>query len=106
MLKVLQQPDVCPTLTETLEFIMNGVTLPFGMVCNVISCLQHKAHELLHIKGVVGKLWMVPEGWMVTLREAIEKSVFVKWTHINMGKHKIKSLPRVRLYHQVVLAIK
>lgn len=50
------------------------------MVCDVISCLQHEAHELPHIKGVVGKLRMVPEGWMVTLRLVIEKSVHIKRT--------------------------
>ncbi len=64
--KSFQQPDV-PN-TAALKFIMKGSALPFGMVCDVISCLQHKAHELLDIKGVVGKLWMVPERWMVTLR--------------------------------------
>lgn len=59
--------SLCPTFTETLEFIAKGPTLPFGMVRDVISRLQHEAHELPHIKGVVGKLGMVPEGWMVTL---------------------------------------
>lgn len=43
------------------------------MVRDIIGCLQHKAHELLHIKGVVGKLRMVPKGGMVTLREALER---------------------------------
>lgn len=80
----------CPTLTETLEFIMKGTTLPFGMVCDVISCFQHKAHELPHIKGVVGKLGMVPEGGVVTLREVIEESVYVKRTCKSTGKHNIK----------------
>lgn len=64
---------MCPTFTETLEFIMKSPTLPFGMVCDVISCLQHEAHELRHIKGIVGKLGMVPEGWMVTLGEVREQ---------------------------------
>lgn len=59
-----------PTLTETtLEFIAKATALPRGMVRDVIGRLQHEAHELSHIKGVVGKLRMVPEGGMVTLRE-------------------------------------
>lgn len=61
-------------LTETLEFIMKGSALPFGMLCDVIDCLQHKPHELPHIKRVVSKLWMVTEGGMVTLREVVEES--------------------------------
>lgn len=56
------------------------------MACDVISCLQDKAHELRHIKGVVGKLWMVPEGWMVTLRGVTENSVYIK----SIGKRNIK----------------
>lgn len=60
-------------LTDALEFITKGTALPFRMVRDIIGCLQHKAHELLHIKGVVGKLRMVPKGGMVTLREALER---------------------------------
>ncbi len=83
---------LCPTLTETLEFIMKGTTLPFGMVCDVISCFQHKAHELRHIKGVVGKLGMVPEGGMVTLRSVvIEESVYIKRMYTSTGKHNVKA---------------
>lgn len=40
------------------------------MTCDIISRLQYDTHELCHVEGVVGKLWMVPEGWMVTLGEA------------------------------------
>lgn len=43
------------------------------MPCDIISRLQHETHELCHVEGVVCKLWMVPEGWMVTLRERDEK---------------------------------
>lgn len=39
------------------------------MACDIISRLQYDTHELCHVEGVVGKLWMVPKGWMVTLGE-------------------------------------
>lgn len=64
-----------PPLRETLEFIMKDTMGPFRMVCDVIGSLQHQTHELSHIKGVVGKLWMVPKGGMVTLREGDIKSL-------------------------------
>lgn len=57
---------------------MKSPTFPAGMVRDIINRFQHNPHELTHIKGVVGKLGMVPEGWMVTLREAIGNSVYIK----------------------------
>lgn len=61
-------------LTDALKFIMMCPTLPFGMTCDVISCLQHDTHELSHIKGVVGKLRMIPKGRMMTLRQHMKKN--------------------------------
>ena len=75
MLKVLR---LCPKLTETLEFIVKGATPPFGMVRDVISSFQHEAHELPHDEGVVGELWVVPDGRMVTLREVKERRLSIR----------------------------
>lgn len=61
-----------PTLTETLEFVMKGLTLPFGMVRDIAGCFQHKLHEFPHIKRIVGKLRVVPEAGMVTLKKVSE----------------------------------
>lgn len=61
--------------------------MPFGVVHDVIGRLQHKAHKLSHLKGVVGELGVVPEGWMVTLREVIENRVYIK----SIGKRKFDS---------------
>lgn len=72
--RVLQQQDSA----QMLEFIMMRPTLIFGMVCDVVSCFQDKAHELCHVKGVVCKLWMVPEGWVVTLREVRDNSMCIR----------------------------
>lgn len=69
----LKQQGFPQTLTEALKFIMMGPRLPFGMMCDVISCLQHDTHELPHIKGVVGKLRMVPKGRMMTLKNKVWK---------------------------------
>lgn len=74
---------------QTLKFIMKCVMLPFGMACDVISRLQDKAHELCHIKGVVGKLWMIPEGWMVTLREVMDSSVYIKMWVFRVGDREM-----------------
>lgn len=38
------------------------------MPCDVISRLQHETPELRRVEGVVRKLRMVPEGWVVALR--------------------------------------
>lgn len=72
---------------QTLQFIMRLPTLPFGVVHDVIGRLQHKAHKLSHFKGVVGELGVVPEGWMVTLREVVENRVYIK----SIGKWKFES---------------
>lgn len=60
---------VCKSLSlvQTLEFIMKDMSPPLGVLCDVIGSVHHKAHELLHLKGVVGKLGMVPESGMMTL---------------------------------------
>lgn len=66
---------------------MKGSVLPFAMLRDVIGSLQHKPHKLAHIKRVVGKLRMVPEGGMVTLPNVLERAVHCKWTYKSIGKH-------------------
>lgn len=48
---------------------MTVTVLPLGMVCDIINCLHHNPHELHHVEGVVGELWMVSKCGMMTLRE-------------------------------------
>lgn len=57
---------------QTLQLVAGLPTSPLGVTRDVIGRLQHKAHELGHVKGVVGELGMVAEGWMVTLRKVTE----------------------------------
>lgn len=61
---------------------MKCLTLPFGMLCDVFSCFQHKAHKLCHVEGIVGKLRVVPKCWMVTLREVIKSIKSIGKSHI------------------------
>ena len=32
------------------------------------GCFSHQAHELIHIKGIVGELGMCTQCWVVTLK--------------------------------------
>lgn len=77
-LHVKRSSGVCVPNSETLEFIVKGATPPFGMVSDVISRFQHEAHELPHVEGVVGELWVVPDGRMVTLREVKERRLSIR----------------------------
>lgn len=51
---------------------MKGLTLPFGMVLDITGCFQHEPHEFPHIERIVGKLRVVPEAGVVTLKKAAE----------------------------------
>lgn len=60
-----------------LKLVTGLPTLPLGVTSDVIGCLQHEAHELGRLKGVVGELGVVSEGWMVTLRKMTDNSTNV-----------------------------
>jgi len=52
---------------------VTGPAAPLGVARDVVGRLQHQAHELAHVERVVGELGVLPEGRVVTLREATEK---------------------------------
>ncbi|TNN41442.1 hypothetical protein EYF80_048404 [Liparis tanakae] len=70
------------SVRASLEFIVAGAAAPFGVARDVVGRLQHQAHELPHVERVVGELGVLPEGRVVTLREAAENGEKnFKYTH-------------------------
>lgn len=56
----------------TLQLVTGLPTSPLGVTPDIIGRLQHEAHELSRLEGVVGELGVVAEGWMVTLRKVTD----------------------------------
>lgn len=70
---------------QTLQLVTGLPTAPLGVARDVIGRLQHEAHELGRLEGVVGELGVVAEGWMVTLRKVTDNRTHVKKT-VPVGK--------------------
>lgn len=63
---------------QTLQLVTGLPTAPLGVTHDVIGRLQHDAHELGRLEGVVGELGVVAEGRMVTLRKVTDNRADVK----------------------------
>lgn len=63
---------------QTLQLVTGLPTAPLGLTHDIICRLQHEAHELGRLEGVVGELGVVAEGWMVTLRKVTDNRTDVK----------------------------